>query len=204
MEKLQFEFVVKTQADGKSNYLAITSLTTQERKIFAVPEELQAAANHPLLIANESYTRIKNTLKKRHEKRKIWIALTDEIKKQYVDEQDNLLCDNQFLEEITSTSTVNANPQNEALIKVLEQLIENSKLNQEKTNMKKVAEKFVLEKFSGKNTNAAQWIESLEKECDRLNISHDENKIEILRFFLEKAGLDWYSSMLIKHSLHSE
>lgn len=64
MEKLQFEFVAKTQPDGKSNFIVLTSIITQEGTTFAVPEEHQAAANHPLIIATEAYTKIRNSLKK--------------------------------------------------------------------------------------------------------------------------------------------
>lgn len=66
MDKLQFEFEMKAQADGKSNHVAITSLTTEDERVFAVPEELQAIANHPLITATEAYAKIKNALKKRH------------------------------------------------------------------------------------------------------------------------------------------
>lgn len=126
------------------------------------------------------------------------------MKKQYMDKEENIQCGDQYLEEITFTNSVNVNPQNDALTKILEQLMENSKQNQEQSNMRKAADRLVLEKFGGKNTNAIQWMESFEKECERFNISQDEKKIEMLRFFLEKTGSDWHSSMLIKHTLDSE
>lgn len=52
-------------------------------------------------------------------------------------------------------------------------------------------------KNSGKNANVGQWVETFEKECTRFNIKKDEKIIEILRLFLEKSCLDWYSSTLI-------
>lgn len=70
--------------------------------------------------------------------------------------------------------------------------------------MKNISEKFVIEKFTSKNSNATQWMENFEKECTRFNITKDETKIEILRLFLEKTCLDWYSSMATKLTMNSE
>lgn len=47
-------------------------------------------------------------------------------------------------------------------------------------------------------------METFESECRRFEIIEDEKKIEIFRLFLDKPCLDWYSSMLIKQTLHSE
>ena len=43
-----------------------------------------------------------------------------------------------------------------------------------------------------------------EKECIRFNVTTDETKMEILRLFLEKSCLDWYSSMATKLTTNSE
>lgn len=43
-----------------------------------------------------------------------------------------------------------------------------------------------------------------ERECSRLEIEEDIGKIEILRLFLDESCLDWYNSMLIKHTINSE
>ena len=66
---------------------------------------------------------------------------------------------------------------------------------------RKNAEEFVLEKFSGKNKNSKQWLETFERECKRFNVEDDTQKIEIFRLFLEKSALDWYGSMLMKLTL---
>lgn len=47
-------------------------------------------------------------------------------------------------------------------------------------------------------------MNSFEKECERFEINEDEKKIEILRLFLDKSCIDWYSSMIIKLTLNSE
>lgn len=73
-----------------------------------------------------------------------------------------------------------------------------------KKSIKKLSERFVIEKFDGKNSSACQWMEVFEKEYARFDIEKDEEKIEIFRLFLEKSCTDWYSSMMIKLTLHSE
>ena len=47
-------------------------------------------------------------------------------------------------------------------------------------------------------------METFEKECMQFNVTIDETKIEILRLFLEKSCLDWYSSMATKLTTNSE
>lgn len=47
-------------------------------------------------------------------------------------------------------------------------------------------------------------MEIFEAECARQEIEEDTQKIEALRLFLDESCLDWYSSMLIKHTVNSE
>jgi hypothetical protein len=61
----------------------------------------------------------------------------------------------------------------------------------------------LIEKFSSKNTNANQWMESFEKECSRFQIDEKEDKIELLKSFLDKPSLDWYSSTLIRLTVNA-
>lgn len=49
-----------------------------------------------------------------------------------------------------------------------------------------------------------EWLKVFEKECERLEITRDEEKIEILKVFLDKSCLDWYGAMMIKYSIKSD
>lgn len=64
MDKLQFEFTILPSQDGKSNVPAITSIGTSDEKVYAIPEELQAAGYHKELIKTTAYGKVKNSLKK--------------------------------------------------------------------------------------------------------------------------------------------
>ena len=48
--KLQFEFAVIAGSDGKTNVIAITSISSEEGKCFAIPEDVRAINNHKELI----------------------------------------------------------------------------------------------------------------------------------------------------------
>lgn len=87
--------------------------------------------------------------------------------------------------------------------KLLTKLFGNTQ-DSKKKNLKYIAEKFMLEKFTSKNSNPSQWIDIFERECSRFDIVEDERKIEILRLFMDKTGVDWYSSMIIKYTLNSD
>ena len=68
--------------------------------MFAKPEELQSACLHKELIKTAAYNKVKNRLKKRHQTR-IWITMTDELNKVYIDEDgSSLQFGEQYLEEI--------------------------------------------------------------------------------------------------------
>ncbi|XP_022827339.1 uncharacterized protein LOC111357040 [Spodoptera litura] len=204
MEKLKFTFEVKS-IDGKSNFIAITAITTKEDKVFLIPEECQAMSLHKHIQSSKTFFTVKNTLKKRYQTRSVWIKTTQDILQTYVDEDGNMIFQDQFLEEITQEQMATGNKKcsEDPIVKILEKLVE-SQQNKEKQCMKKFAEKFVIEKFDGKSSSAHQWMEVFEKECERFNLVKEEEKIEILRLFLEKSCTDWYSSMMIKLSLHSE
>lgn len=204
MEKLRFEFTLMPSSDGKSNVCCITSIATCDNKMYAMPEELQPASYHKEIMRTVAFNKVKNSLKKRYQIRKVWIAMTEELKRIYLDEDGNLQFDDQFLEELNQEQHA-VTHQNESgtLEKLLEKLIENIHGNKQQ-NLKHIAEKFVLEKFTSKTSNANQWIDIFEKECIRFDVTADEQKIEILRLFMDKSCMDWYSSMIIKQTINSE
>lgn len=194
MEKLRFKFTVLGSTDGKTNQNHITSIETPDGCVFQVPDELQLASKHTALVSSEVYTKVKNSLKKRHQTRSVWIPLTTDLRKIYLDDGGNIQFDNQYLEEITEKTVPSDTQRTNST---------NGKAP-EKLNIAKTAEKFLLEKYSNKTSCANQWISDFENECERFEIILDQNKIGILKHLLEKQCLDWYTSMLIKLTVNSE
>ena len=204
MDKLLFEFAVIAAADKKSNIYAITSISTTDGKHYILPDELQPANLHTAIAATTAFEKVKASIKRRNQSRKVWIELTGGIKKLYVDDIGNIQFQNQFLEEITeNTNQAHARSLDDKLLEILEKISEKDSKPKHQS-IKKIAEKFIIEKFSGDKSNAVQWINIFEGECNRWDVSVDVEKIELFRLFLEKSCLDWYSSMLIKLTLESD
>uniref|UniRef100_A0A6P7HHF1 Uncharacterized protein LOC114348786 n=1 Tax=Diabrotica virgifera virgifera TaxID=50390 RepID=A0A6P7HHF1_DIAVI len=205
MEKLRFDFKMVGAQDGKTNMMCITSIGTPDGKTFLLPDEFQPANLHKEVCKTQVYARIKNSIKKRNKSRKVWITLTEELSKIYLDEDENLYFENQYLEELTeSDSEPTSDVQVDTIQKLLEKLMENKEQTSEIQNLSKIAKDFMIEKFDGKNINANQWLSEFERECERCLILEEKKKIEILKFFLEKASIDWYSCMILKFTVESD
>jgi len=205
MIKLQFEFMIKPSSDGKSNWMAMNSFTTKTNETYAIPEELQQINPHKEVSTTIIYNMVKSTLKKTPIQESLYT--TDESKKTYMDVYDNMLFSGQCLEEITGKPAKTIVPKekdslnalNLSTLKLLETLVKNAQIPTYK-NLKKISEKFMLEKFTSKDIYASHWIDNFEKECIRFDKKEDHKKIEILRLFMDKSCTYWYSSMIIKLS----
>lgn len=208
MEKLRFDFAVKPSADGKSNILCITSISTPNGQIFGIPAECQPATLHQAITSTSNYAKVRKSLNKRHQTRKIWITLTDNISKAYLDEEQNLQFNDFYLEEIleesNSSESVPSGGSNQMLEKLLEKLLQEKQIKTETQNIGKIAKDFLIQKFTGKNSNACQWIKAFNKECERFQVVENKKKIEILKHFLEGSSEDWYSCMLIKLTVEAD
>lgn len=205
MEKLKFEFVVKPGEDQKTNVICITSIMDADKNWFLIPEKLQPIKLHTELIKTETFQKVKATLQRRHEERRVWISLTPELRDTYADQDGNMQFKGYLLEEKASeTQQVLTNEMStESFTKILESLVE-SKKESKQFNLKKLSEKLVIEKFSKKTSSVTQWMDIFETECDRIGIKDDIDKIQVFRLFLEDSCQDWYNSMLIKYTINSE
>lgn len=204
MTKLQFEFkVLPSPRDEKSNIIVITSITTECGETFILSEDIQQISLHTELIKTKCYNKIKNSLKKRYQSRKIWILLTEDLKETYIDEGGNIQFKDQFLEKFVENE-LSTNAKDDNLTKLLETFVEATQINtKSKKNYNNIGEKFMLEKFTSKHSNVKQWMDTFENECIRFEIFEDEMKIEVLRLFLDKSCLDWHSATLTKFTINS-
>lgn len=188
--------MVTSPKDTKTNVIAITSISTEDGKRYILPEEFRYMGDHTELRKSNYYIKLVNSLKKRNQVRKVWFTMTKELEETYIDEDGNLQFKDQYLEEINEGNLNKTQDHN--LKEILEKLIETTQNKDKEKNLKQIADKLLIEKFSSKNTNAKQWMESFEKECSRFQIGKKEDKIELLKLFLDKPSLDWYSSTLIR------
>lgn len=195
--------MVKASEDPKTNIICVTSITDLDGRTFAMPDKLQPVRLHDGIVQTQIFQKVKTTLQKRHEKRQVWISMNKEMKAIYCDEDGNKQFMGYLLEELTKPETSTSGASEEILARIVESFAELKKESSKPVHTGKMVEKFVLEKFNSKIHNVSQWMATFEAECDRLGIE-DARKIEILRLFLEDSSLDWYSSMLIKHTINSE
>lgn len=202
MDKLCFTFVVKAKPDDhKTNIYTITAISTPAGDTYIIPDELQPLNLHKEITKCDIINKIKNSLKRRHEKRDVWITLTKELANTYLDD-GNIQFEGFLLAKVENEKEKTCTEEN--LIRILESLDKKSDKEQKHINKLKLAEKFVLDKFSGKITNVHQWLSNFESECTRFEIIKDTDKIEMLRLVMDESAMDWYNSMLIKNSLNSE
>lgn len=210
MEKLRFEFAVKAlESDNKTNVITITSVETDKNEIFVIPKEFQNISLHEKLKNLATFQKVKSTLTRRGNSRRVWLTLDEEALKVYKDDDGNMHFNNYLLEQVDNTKVEKNQKETSISTETLQQILEKlstttSEKESDKQNIKNISDKIVIEKFTGKNANVLQWMEIFESECLRLKIDQDINKIEILRLFLEGSCIDWYSSMLIKHTINSD
>lgn len=207
MEKLRFEFVITAGEDPKANIICITSITDVNNRTFLIPEKLQSVRLHEALTRTPAFLKVKNTLQKRHESRLVWISITEELSGVYMDEDQNMQFKGYLLQEImpeTSKPTPTTGISEEIWTRMLQNFTEMKKEVPRPQNIKHLAEKIVIDKFGRKTSNVSQWMTIFEAECTRVGLVHDTMRIEIFRLFLDDSCLDWYSSMLIKHTMDSE
>lgn len=180
-KKLQFAFKLEaSQTDNKTSVIAITSITTEDDKEYTLSETDRYASRHIALTKTETYKRLRKSLNQRGQDRTIWITCTEEMIQAYFDEDNNLMFNDIYLKELKKrTDTVRSTQKNEGQL-----------------NLKNISERFMIEKFVYKFSNAKQWIEIFENECKRFEIEEDTTKIEILRLFLDKTCADWHSATL--------
>lgn len=188
MEKLRFEFIVKAKPDdNKTNIYAITTITDTQNQTYIVPKQYQSVHLHKEIIKHEIYEKIKKSLQKRHDKRQVWITLTKDMITTYLD-NGNIQFDGYLLETLEQSQESSST---EPSLKKTE-------------NKTRLVTEFSIQKFSRNTTNVQQWLNTYESECVRLQIDTDLQKVEMLRLLLEDTCLDWYTSMIIKHTIDSE
>lgn len=87
MEKLRFTFAVLTTNNGKTNVICITSIETPHGLGFDLPDELKPVNNHIGITSLNFYIKIDYYYLKT---RNLWIPLTPELRKIYLDESENV------------------------------------------------------------------------------------------------------------------
>lgn len=94
------------------------------------------------------------------------------MKKTYVDDSGNIQFNDCILEEVIEAKEFE---KENTLTQIFKRLVEKDSSEQ---NLKKLSGIFIIEQYTRKKANANQWMDSFEKECERLHITEDEKKLK--------------------------
>ncbi|KAI4476434.1 hypothetical protein M0804_013604 [Polistes exclamans] len=192
-----FRFELKAVASQKNTSytgIAVTSITTEKEEQYVIPNECIYTEFHEELMNIDKVKKAKEALKKRHDELKIWIPLTEELKKIYSDEEGDLCFRGDYLVKVIQEQT----EKHSHLEKILEKFVENSERKEKEINLKRIIDIFILEKFNFKTSYVKQWLDSFEKEFEKMNIEKDKTKIELFRSVIDGTCNDWYTSTILK------
>ncbi|KAL7304671.1 hypothetical protein TKK_0002916 [Trichogramma kaykai] len=168
-----------------SKTIGVKLLTIQlenDETVYQFPESLATKESHATLFDLCIVKNVLKGLKTRGKFRKVWISLTGELKEKYLDEEGNVCCDGNYMDECQATVDPSTNPMYNPQNQI------HDKITTRVKNM-------IVEKFSGKNQNASNFMNLFVSECTRQNCI-EESYAETLRYFLEGAALDWFHSFL--------
>lgn len=196
----RFYVTVEEGTDKKTNVHKIKWIQPVDSKqIYELPAELQSPTAHKEIYTLPKLKSILSSMKTRGSYRIFTLSLPPDVASIYMDEEGDVKYKDFYLQpkEAKREDTTTANKESK------EQLTTQSRTDipNTKKNLNKIREDFVLENFDGKNFPIVNWLHMFEKECDRCQITLDENKILILRLFLEGTAKDWYASRVMSLGL---
>lgn len=177
--RLRFEFVEEMD---DSRLIIVTSIRLKsEETTYAFPKEYQCSQYHDELFSISTVRNACKALRKKGQFRNVTVTLPSEIVPLYLDDNQNFVFRNNYVEELVE------NPksfQDEnipvlviqiELIKLIEKLTGRLNAKENKLiNISHIQKQFVLYKFQGKE-NAKEWINIFEKECALFDINKYED-----------------------------
>lgn len=199
----------RLKRDDEDSDVYLDALSTDKKIWYRLPTESSKLDLHTELLRLKTFTNQVNACKRiRHGA----VALSDNLKRVYMDDGENLKFADEALDEeesgtvtvaastsetdIQSSKKVTTNQADEHLLKRIADLeLRNLQLSQDKDQirLKDVEKALTIEKFNGKQ-NTTEWLERFERECARNKITSSERLIEALRFYLSDSAADWYQA----------
>ncbi|KAF6200735.1 hypothetical protein GE061_005179 [Apolygus lucorum] len=222
-EKVKFCITFESAPnDSKTSIHCIKWIqTTDENTIYEFPSELQQLTSiHKNLLQIPIIKSVQKSLNKRGNFRIISVTLPAEIVPQYFDADGNCVFQDYYLPEkdyqawkmettppkATCSSATTTDVHNAAILELLQRLTAEPGGSQQVTpvkrlNLSKVKSDFILENFDGKSFEVGRWLDIFHRECERCQVIHSEDKILILRLFMDGSAKNWYASTLVQLGL---
>ena len=157
---------------------------TTTKCMYVFPDRTRKLSDHALLSAIKSVKQAADiVLRKRGTVRTIRIMLEDNLLEAYTDEHGNLSFKGKILEQadrILVNKDVHIQTDDET-----------PKVKVYRRSLRQTEKELVIEKFNGRNYNAAPWIELFQEECQRIEVE-DEQLPDTLRLCLDGLPVYWY------------
>ena len=187
-------FYVHIRKIQKNQYHIIA--VSNDRTIwYEIPEEERDLNNHPQIKENNIITNSIKTIKKIGGFRKLGITFNSKLKEEYTDSEGNFSQYDEYEEEKEDISK-NEDRKTEDLLKKLMNL---GIKPERKLDISEIERDFSIKKFNGRK-NATRWLENFENQCEQFKMNDTEDKVTILKLFIEENIINWYNRTLTKIS----
>lgn len=211
--KLRFYVNAEESTDKKTTVYKIKWLQPVGSDCYyEMPIELQNLSNHSEICAIQKVKTVTASIKTRGAYRTFTLSLSPEIAKKYIDNDGDAIYKEVYLQETTTPQykiKTTRKGKEEDIPTLLQQIVSATQKGTQpestpKKNLRNIREDFVLENFDGKNFPIENWFKTFEKECARCQVISDEDKILILRLFLDGTAKNWFSSKIVTIGLDVE
>lgn len=163
---------------------------------YLFPNELKSSTLHTVLSGIQSAVGAVNAIPIEVPLDDISVLLTAELEKTYTDDQKNLAFMGKNLIKDSSRSIdrmLNSNEEDEVKERIaqLEKKIRETQMKEDE-RLRDIEKRMIVDEFNGR-TNASDWMNQFESECNRLGVRDAKGKIKALRVFMKEAANDWYT-----------
>ncbi|XP_072393540.1 uncharacterized protein [Diabrotica undecimpunctata] len=187
-------------SDSKKNVYKFKWLQpTGSRFYYEIPFEKQLQIDHSELFHLKKVKNILASMKTRGSFRTCTIALEDNLKEIYFDSDGDVVYQSEYLQQtlLPVYEKIETAEQFPSFAELLQKFNDTNLPKVEKKNLKKIKDDFVLRNFDGNNVPMNSWLKTFESECLRCEVVADEDKILILRLFLDGIAKEWFESKII-------
>ncbi|KAK9871738.1 hypothetical protein WA026_014191 [Henosepilachna vigintioctopunctata] len=105
MSRLQFDVELAADEDPKNNIIIIKSITKENGITYLIPPCFQAAKHHLQLLKLPEFLKIKKSLQRRGQNRKVWMSVPSDVLALYEDDVGNMTFNDYLLQEITQVTS---------------------------------------------------------------------------------------------------
>ena len=205
MSKYQLYIVTEASSSTeKTTILKLKKIKSAESEIwYSFPEELQTLGTHKNLLELPAVKNAVHSIKSRGQYRSVNVIFSSDLEKLYMDDAGNFTFNNFLLPETTAqqcetTTQSSSGTGLSELASCLKVLVE-----RKEEPLTKIANQFLIEKFSTRNKNVQAWVIAFEREAARFSLS-GTRLIEVFRSCLDQSLNDWFSNAQKKLGIEAD